>query len=419
MSSPISTLSRGLGAELVQEGLREAALLELQVLELARVHEAPRPVVAEDELVLLHDLAAGRGLGRGEAVADHLEDEVVGREGEDHHHHPPLPGRDLEVVVRGLGVGEEGAVELRLAVLVVADRVVELGDGLARHERAEEGDELARSVGVDEEVRAREAEDDRDLVLGQEHGVRRDPAARVGEGDHDRVAAPAPAPRAPDDVGALVAEEERAGGLEGLDRGGVLRVELARDEGGVAAQVLVAAAEAVVVEKPGHEAGGVLPAPADPDDRVEAGGQRLRGGGVHELDRGVDALGREHAAGDGVEERLRQVHVRPPGKAARVDLVGRPPQGPLVEAVPQPPPQAIEGLGQAGAVEVEALGRVPLHREPVPGLEVRPCPRRERPEALAVRLEGVPDDGRPVGRRVHGGIVRRPRAKGNRKRSRL
>ena len=401
MSSPISTLPAVLGAQLLEQRLGEAALLELQVLELARVHEPPRPVVPEDELVLLHDLAAGRGLRRGEAVADHLEDEVVGGEGEDRHHHPPLPGRDLEVVVRGLDVGEERAVELGLAVLVVADRVVELGDGLLRHERAEEGDELARSVGVDEEVRAREAEDDRGLVLGQEHGVRRHLAARVGEGDHDRVAPSALAPRAPDHVGALVAEEERAGGLEGLDRGGVGGVELARDAGGVAAQVLVAAAEAVVVEEPGHEARGVLPARADADDRVEAGGQRLGGGGVHELDRRVDALGREHAAGDGVEERLGEIHVRAPGKAARVDLVGRPPQRPLVEAVPQPLPQAIEGPGQAGPVEVEALARVPLHREPVPGLEVRPRPSRERPEALAVGVEGVPDDGRAVGRCVH------------------
>ena len=38
--------------------------------------------------------------------------------------------------------------------------------------------------------------------------------------------------------------------------------------------------------------------------------------------------------------------------------------GPLVEAVPQPLLQAIEGRGQAGPVEVEALGRVPLHGEP-------------------------------------------------------
>ena len=172
-------------------------------------------------------------------------------------------------------------------------------------------------------------------------------------------------------------------------------------QGGVAAEVLVAAAEAVVVEEPGHEARGILPAAADADDRVEAGGQRLGGRGVHELDRRVHPLGREHAAGDRVEERLRELDVRAPGKPMCVDLVGRSPQGPLVEAVPQAVPQPGEGLGQAGPIEVEALGRVPLHREPVPGLEVRPRPRGERPEALAVRLEGVPDDGRAVGRCVH------------------
>ena len=84
----------------------------------------------------------------------------------------------------------------------------------------QEAYELPRAVRVDEEVGAGEAEDDRRLVLGEEHRVRRDPPAGVREGDHDRVGLPACAQNAPDHVGALVAEEERPRGLERQDRRG-------------------------------------------------------------------------------------------------------------------------------------------------------------------------------------------------------
>ena len=189
---------RRLPPEILEYGRSETRAVELEVLELARVHEPAGAVVAEDEVVLAHDLAAGRGLRRRELVPDQLEDEVVRGQGEDEHHHALLPGRCLEPVVRPLHVVEERAVELGLPVARVPDRVVQLADGLARHEAAQERDHLARAVGLDEEVRPREAEDDRCLVLGEQHRVDARPGRPRSRGRSRSGATPRkPAARGP------------------------------------------------------------------------------------------------------------------------------------------------------------------------------------------------------------------------------
>ena len=137
---------------------------------------------------------------------------------------------------------------------------------------------------------------------------------------------PSRAEDAPDDVGALVAEEERPGGLERQDRRGRGAVELARDASRVAPQVLVTTGEAVVVEQTRHEPGRVLTPRAAAGHGGERGGQWLGGGRVDELDGGVDAGVGVHPAGDRVEEGLRQLGVGLPGQTPGVGTVGRAPQ---------------------------------------------------------------------------------------------
>ena len=189
------------------------SLRELEELVLLDVDEPAGPVVLEDELVSLLDLGPGHRLRRPEAVADHLEDDVVAGHGEDDHHHSLLaPGR-LEPVAGPPEVPEEVAVELGLAVLVVPERHVELGDRLPREDRLQEPDDPGRRLDVDVEVRAREAEDDRHVVLVEEDRVDHDPAVRVHEGEDEREE-PLAADDPPDDVGPLVPVEDR---LEELD----------------------------------------------------------------------------------------------------------------------------------------------------------------------------------------------------------
>ena len=115
---------------------------------------------------------------------------------------PARAGRLDEEVVRGREVAQEVAVELGLAVLVEPEGGVELADGLLRHERLEERDERRRVLGVHVEVRAREAEDDRGLVLVAEDGVdaRRGPCgsgARRRRGAAGRPCATRPTRYAP------------------------------------------------------------------------------------------------------------------------------------------------------------------------------------------------------------------------------
>ena len=111
-------------------------------------------------------------------------------------------------------VEEEVAVEEVLALLVQPQRAVDLGARLARHHRAQEVHVGRRDLHLDEEVRAREAEDDQQLVFAEEGRVDGEPAARrVQDRQRERRLVEAVDDLA-DDVSALVAEEQ---GAEHLD----------------------------------------------------------------------------------------------------------------------------------------------------------------------------------------------------------
>jgi hypothetical protein len=85
-------------------------------------------------------------------------------------------------------VGVQGAEQLGLRVAVVAHGGVQLVDALARQHRRDVVDERAGPPRLDVEVRPREAEDDRHLVLAQEHRVGLDAAVGVAERDDHRAA---------------------------------------------------------------------------------------------------------------------------------------------------------------------------------------------------------------------------------------
>jgi hypothetical protein len=84
---------------------------------------------------------------------------------------PLMPGAMRKRSVLWRRCEQEVAVEQRLALLGQAQRVVELGARLARHQAAQELHVGRRNLHVDHEVGAREAEQDQQLVLAEQQRI--------------------------------------------------------------------------------------------------------------------------------------------------------------------------------------------------------------------------------------------------------
>ncbi len=106
------------------------------------------------------------------------------------------------------------AVEEGLALLREAHRHVELGARLLRHQPAQERDIRGGHLHVDEEVGAREGEQHLHLVLAHEQRIQIELATLVLQDRHRERQLAVRVDQPPDDVGALVAEEQR---IEHLD----------------------------------------------------------------------------------------------------------------------------------------------------------------------------------------------------------
>ncbi len=204
---------RALGEELLEHVRGEAVLRQADAAELLRVHQAAGAVVAEDHVVLRHDLLAAHVLDRGEAVADHLEDDVGVLEREAGHDEAALAGRAHEAVGRRAEVAEDLAEALGLALLGAAEHGEQLRDRLRRHDPVQEQDRVAHALEVDVEVGAGEAEEDRDVRDREHDGVHQHAERGVAEGDRERQR-PAVAAQAADDVGAAHLVEHRADHLD-------------------------------------------------------------------------------------------------------------------------------------------------------------------------------------------------------------
>ena len=245
--------SVGLSPELLDQLGGKPGRVELQVLELLGLDQAAGSVVPEDEAVVAADRGGGHRLDGGEVIPDHFEDHVVAGHREDDHHHAGRAGRDLEAAAALAQPAEEVAVELRLAVLVVAQRDVELGDRLAGQQLLQVADELEGRPQVDVEMGAREAEENADVLDVGQHRVDHDAAVPVQQRQHERRGGRSCAQPA-DQIGALPAEERRrqdlrAGHRALLDSEGLqLASQQCCTASGISLQVFVAAAKPGVAE---------------------------------------------------------------------------------------------------------------------------------------------------------------------------
>ena len=159
-----------------------------------------------------------------------------------------MPGATTKRSVEWRKLVEEVAEEQRLAVLLQADHRVELGGGLVRKHRLQEGDVGRRHLHVDEEVRAVRREQQRELESDRSAAHRRSSRPSrpclIGHGERQHLQA---VDDAPDDVGGAVAEERavedldlQAGGRDERPRRAA--AERAQHVAKVAAEILEAAA---------------------------------------------------------------------------------------------------------------------------------------------------------------------------------
>ena len=204
-----------LAEQFVEQRRRKAPARKTQEAEFLRVDQAAGAVVVEHEAVLRHDFLAHRVLRKREAVADQLEHERVGRQREHEHDHAAHAVGVHELLV-GIGaeVPEEVAVALGLALLGAAEHGIDFVDRLVRQQRVQEHDRVADRGQVGVQVAARVAEDLRDVLALDQHGVGADAVGVVDERDDQRRDL-LDAEHAADEVGATLAVEHR---LEQFDR---------------------------------------------------------------------------------------------------------------------------------------------------------------------------------------------------------
>ncbi len=359
-----------------------------------------RAVVPEHEVVLGEHVGAQDVLLVRELVADQLEDDVEGGQGEADHHQSLLARGQHELVVRVLQVAEELAVALGLALLGAAEHGVELAHRLARQDVLQELHDLAHVGEVDVEVRAREAEEHADRALVEHDRVDQHAAVLVAQ-RHDERQRPAAASDAADQVRAGHLVEDFLDDLQPLDGAPLAaalerRLQLVGHHLHAALEVAVWGAEAEVGEQfLDQQLDGAavdvdlgLDVRRDVRERVEV--ER------HELDRRVDAHGAEGLPRDRAEERLREVVVR-----QRVDDLGEAaldarPDRALVHVLAEHAVHDLDRAVHVLRVQPDALDRVALAAAPVAFLEALSRPLRDRAELRVVVRERVDQSLRAV-----------------------
>ena len=340
------------------------AARQADVAEFLRIHQASRAVVAEDHVVLRHDFLAAHVLDGGEAVADHLEDDVGVLEREAGHDHAALAGRAHEAVVGVLEVAEDLAEALGLALLGAAEDGEQLGYGLQRNDRVQEQDGLADALEIHVEVGAREAEEDRDVGDREHDRIHQHAERRVAERDRERHR-PAVAAQAADHVGAAHLVEDRPDHLDLAQRACLAdaleaMLDVRRDVADASLEVAPGRAEAVVgkqllEQQVERAAVGVALGHrrrARAAQRVELQGE--------ELDVRIDADRAEQAPGDRAEESLQELRVGVGGDAARVVRLDLVPERGVERRLAEAPPDFRDGLVDHRRIELEPLDDVGL-----------------------------------------------------------
>src|SRR5690554_3357971 len=164
----------------VFEALRiEVILARNEIGKFLGVGHAANPVMTLHQLILLaHDIVSDI-LGRVETVLDDLEHRTKQRQHKHRHHHATHTRGDNELVFTLGHLTVERTEKLGLAMLEEAYRRIELTRRLARHQLLQVIDELARHRHLNLEVRPSERENNRDLILFDDHRIEVQPLVRI------------------------------------------------------------------------------------------------------------------------------------------------------------------------------------------------------------------------------------------------
>ena len=346
-------------------------------------------------------------LAVAERVADQLEDIRVRRQREDEHHLAADPGRLDEPVAGMVQVLQQLAEEKRLSLLAEPDHRVELGAGTRPGHRAQKLDVARRHLHVDQEVGAREREEEADLPRVQQDRVDLEATVGVVEHGSDERQPVVAVHDLAEHVRGLVAVEGR---VQHLDL--VVRLEArprsARPLGERAQHVADVAVE--VGERPApaevaKQLREALPLPVDV--RVIAAVDRRVGLDVLGRDRRADedqvvvVVGLpQHPLDHGVEERLGELRLAVLDEQADVvelrvapGLVGE--RGDV-----ELPAQPVDALADALVVEADPLLHRVLLLHPVACLEQFLGAGARRAKQPVVPVEALDQDGRDLPRRV-------------------
>jgi hypothetical protein len=360
----------------------------MQEAEFLRVDQAAGAVVVEHETVLGYDLFAQHVLGKGEAVADHLEHERIARQGEHQHDHAANAVGMDEVLVRiGSQVAEEVAEALGLALLGAAKHGVDLVDRLVRQQGVQEHYRIPDRGQVRVQVAARVAEDLGDVLALDQHRLGADAVGVVHEGDDQRGNG-VDAEDAPDQIGAAVAVEHR---FEQLDRahrfltpGRQARGQRIGDAHRAQAGVRIGRGKRVVVEDLLADARQVAPhRVAVARDRVGDAIGRVDVEG-DEFDAGVDPADAEEPPRQGVEPGHVQLLVEQPCDRCGVGVAHRAPERAIAWRGAEHALDALDHLADAAFVQLDALAGVVLRAMPVARLEAALRAPRDRTEARVI-----------------------------------
>ena len=214
----IFQLARHFTLQLRQQRRAEARLVDDEILVLLGIRHAPDAVMLFHQLIAGHHLCLRHLFLRGEFVFNHFKHPIEGWQGEHQHHHALHPRRDNELLLRLRHKGQVFAIAFGFAVLLAADRHVQLGGGFARQDLAQPLHHRRRQRRIDHKIRSGEAEDDAGLGLTGQAGVDKQRARlAVVDRQQERINAVGQTQLA-DQPGGLVAIEQFVGDLEGCPR---------------------------------------------------------------------------------------------------------------------------------------------------------------------------------------------------------
>ncbi len=380
---------------------REHRLVELRerefdVGEFLGIDQPTGAIVAEHELVPFHDLVAARVLRESKAVADDLEHEIVGGEREADHHEPLVARRMHETVVTGRQVIRELPIALGLALAHAAEHGVELVDRLVRQDRVDEIDRALHRFEVDEEVRARETEQDADVVVRHHDFVDGDAVVVVAQRNDQRRLARGPE-NLSDQVGPARLVEHRRQEVEpqhlvfGVAAGAGGALDFLLDPRDVPLQIRVGQREIAVREQLPDDVAQRAPVQiAAALDRMPLRIPDVEAD-IEELGARIGADSVEDPSADRVEEGLGERAVGYAVDACAKGLLQRRPEFTGGFGGTEQPFERADRARHRLGVELQALHEVPLGAAPVARLEALLGAARDAPEVVVVLDERLAD----------------------------